>query len=31
MAFDGKIQAQVAGLDVKGWKELLERAVRKQD
>ncbi|WP_415282429.1 integrase core domain-containing protein [Candidatus Nitrososphaera sp. FF02] len=28
MGFDGKTPAQVAGLDVKGWRELLERAAR---
>jgi len=27
MALDGKTPAQVAGLDVKGWKELLEKAI----
>ncbi|AIC16142.1 integrase core domain-containing protein [Nitrososphaera viennensis] len=27
MALGGQTPAQVAGLDVKGWKELLERAI----
>jgi hypothetical protein len=31
MAFNGKTPAQVAGLDVKGWKELLEKSVRKRN
>lgn len=26
MALDGQTPAQAAGLDVKGWKELLEKA-----
>jgi hypothetical protein len=29
MASGGQTPAQVAGLDVKGWKELLEGAVKK--
>jgi hypothetical protein len=28
IGLDGQTPAQVAGLDVKGWKELLERAVK---
>lgn len=28
IALGGKTPAQTAGLDVKGWKELMERAVR---
>jgi hypothetical protein len=29
MALEGKTPAQVAGIDVKGWKELLALAVDK--
>jgi len=28
MALDGQTPAEVNGLQVKGWKELLERAVK---
>jgi len=31
LALEGKTPAQVAGLDVKGWKELLEKAAKVHD
>lgn len=31
MALEGKTPAQVAGIDVKGWKELLKLSVKKSE
>jgi hypothetical protein len=30
MALDGKTPAQAAGIEVKGWKELLTKAIEHQ-
>ena len=30
MALDGKTPASAAGIDIKGWKELLEKAVKRR-